>query len=70
MLLKSQPIQIPILDRMSENRIFYIQKWKSGFLISENCDNAFQQELTREELRQLGLEIISVAEGKADVETL
>jgi hypothetical protein len=55
-----------LLKRMDEGRIFDIQKEKDGtFTVGELCDSFFCETLTVNELRELGQEIINLANGDA-----
>lgn len=51
-----------ILDRLSDERVFSIEKNEDGtFCIEEDCDNYFAVVLTPEELNRLGDEIKQLA---------
>jgi len=52
-----------ILVRMKEGRIFSIERSGNVFLVAERCDACFEEHLTGNELRRLGLEIIALADG-------
>ena len=53
-----------MLDRMDVERIFYIVRLDTGaFEVTEGCDSAFSVELSANELRQLGQELIDLAAG-------
>ncbi len=53
-----------ILEILSENRIFCIEKYKGDekFYIGECCDYYFTYPLTKDELKQLGQELIELSE--------
>lgn len=52
-----------ILGALADNRIFRIKKTQKGlFNIREQCDEYFQGNLTKEQLIELGKEIIKLAE--------
>ncbi len=61
-------VNYPMLDRMENNRVFCIERDGELFAISERCDGYFGDMLNPDELRQLGQEIIAIANGEADVE--
>ena len=50
------------LTRMGESRIFTVSKEGDMFTIYENCDYYYEQKLSRAELKQLGEELIALAE--------
>jgi hypothetical protein len=65
-----------MLKRMEDNRIFYVTKRSDysqaehipddhpgQFVIEECCDLYFRDVLTADELRQLGRELIAIADG-------
>lgn len=54
-----------ILDRLgsTDGRVFDIEKTDAGFEIREACDYYFVVTLTADELRQLGQELIDIANG-------
>jgi hypothetical protein len=62
-------IRGPILDRLGsdpsgDNRIFTVELTVHGtFLVREACDGYFVEELTADELRALGLELIAAADA-------
>lgn len=62
------PLSIPMLDMMSRNRIFSIERIGSEFSICECCDNNFEAILNADELRSLGQEIIALANASNDRE--
>ena len=52
-----------MLDRMEKEQVFSVGKHKTNsFVIQEECDQYFMQELTPDELRQLGQELIALAD--------
>ena len=52
-----------MLDRMEKAQVFSVGKHKTNsFVIQEECDQYFMQELTPDELRQLGQELIALAD--------
>ena len=52
-----------MLDRMEKEQVFSVGKHKThSFVIQEECDQYFRQELTPDELRQLGQELIALAD--------
>jgi hypothetical protein len=53
------------LERLSgsDGRIFYIERTVDGFEITEACDYHFSVVLTADELRQLGNEIVALADA-------
>lgn len=56
-----------MLDLMDEKQIFFIRKEPDGtFIIEERCDTFYNARLSKDELRQLGQEIIALAESADD----
>lgn len=51
------------LRRMAEKRIFFVERTDDGFRVVEGCDGHFKQDLTADELRELGHELIAVSYG-------
>ena len=54
----------PMLLKMANERIFSIRKNGDKFEICENCDECFDAKLTADELRQLGKEIMEMADAR------
>ena len=50
-----------MLDKMEEECIFKVETLQNGFLLTECCDTYFNVEVTKEELIQLGEELIQLA---------
>lgn len=48
---------------MAEKRIFFVERTDDGFRVVEGCDGHFKQDLTADELRELGHELIAVSYG-------
>lgn len=53
-----------MLDRMEKKRVFSVSKNRNtnSFSILEECDMYYEDELTPDELRQLGQELIALAD--------
>ena len=54
---------VSILKMMDDDHIFDIIRKDGKFIIGERCDEYFRRELTADELRQLGREIIELADS-------
>lgn len=52
----------PILQRLSK-RILVIEREGDKFVLTEACDLYFAAELTADELRQLGRELLALADN-------
>jgi hypothetical protein len=52
-----------MLELMNEERIFKIFQEDGKFWVMEECDENYSVDLTADQLRQLGQEIIDLANG-------
>lgn len=50
-----------MLEQMENAKVFSIRKKGDKFIVDECCDGYFSEELTADELRRLGQEIIDLA---------
>lgn len=55
--------KFPILEMVEDNRVFWIERRGDLYCLIEGCDDTFEIELTKAQLRQLGEELISFAES-------
>lgn len=51
----------PILWKLEEEQIFTITEGASHVIITESCDSYFSVKLSKEELRELGEELIGLS---------
>ncbi len=57
--------QGPLLRRLDNNRVFDITRNKNGdFIVREQCGMYYAETLTKDELEQLGNEIVALARGE------
>jgi len=47
-----------ILDRLCDEKVFYVEKGNGGFLIVEGCNSAYFTKITPIELIELGTELV------------
>lgn len=64
--ISSDDIPLTMLKEMERGRIFSIRRCEGGFSIDDECDGSFQVPMTPEDLKQLGLEIIAMADSTHD----
>jgi hypothetical protein len=49
-----------ILDRLCDEKVFYVEKGNGGFLIVEGCNSAYFTKIIPIELIELGTELVRV----------
>jgi hypothetical protein len=62
-----EPEYKSMLERMWDRFIFAVKPDGDYFRVSEECDGLFVERLTASELRQLGQELVAMANGDFNV---